>query len=202
MKKITIVLAVTLVTAGAAIFISCNSQANAKSDETKTSEFNTSNFTPEQIKRGEYLVTTMMCDDCHSPKVFGPNGPEPDMSRRLSGHPADMETPAVDTTILKSWVLFAPDLTSYVGPWGTSYSANLTSDSTGIGMWKFEQFKKAIREGKAKGLDGNRPLMPPMPWQQLQHLTDEDLRDIFAFLKSTKPVKNVVPAFVPATAMK
>jgi hypothetical protein len=53
-----------------------------------------------------------------------------------------------------------------------------------------------------KGLDGTRPIMPPMPWTQYKNLADEDLRDIFAFLKSTKPVHNIVPAFVPATAMK
>jgi hypothetical protein len=115
----------------------------------------------------------------------------------LSGHPADVKVAPVDTNQLKSWVFFAPDLTAAVGPWGISYSANLTSDSTGIGPWKFEQFKKAIREGKFMGLDGARPLLPPMPWQQYRNLTDEDLRDIFAFLKSTKPVKNVVPEPVP-----
>jgi hypothetical protein len=155
-----------------------------------------------QIKHGEYLVTAMGCDDCHSPKVMGPQGPEPDLSRRLSGHPADMQLPATDTNAMKSWLLFAQDLTAYVGPWGTTFSANITSDSTGIGMWKFEQFKKAIREGKLKGLDGTRPIMPPMPWTQYRNLSDEDLRDIFAFLKSTKPVHNIVPAFIPATDMK
>ncbi|CAN5791147.1 hypothetical protein BH10BAC2_BH10BAC2_47280 [soil metagenome] len=198
MKKITIIFAAIIVITGAAITVSCNSKADAKSN----TEFNTTDFTPQQIKHGEYLVTIMGCDDCHSPKVFGPNGPEVDLSRRLSGHPSDMITPYADTSALKSWVLFAQDLTAYAGAWGTSFSANLTSDSTGIGLWKFEQFKKAIREGKYKGLDGTRPLLPPMPWQQYKKASDEDLRDIFAFLKSTKPVKNVVPAFIPATAMK
>ncbi|QEC66797.1 cytochrome c [Panacibacter ginsenosidivorans] len=199
MKKITILVAALVVIAGAAIFVSCSSNA-----ETKTAvEFNTSNFTAEQINHGKYLVTMMGCDDCHSPKVFGPNGPEVDLSRRFSGHPSDAVLPAADTSQLKSWMLFAPDLTAYVGPWGTSFSANLTSDSTGIGNWKFDQFKKALREGKYKGLDGTRPLMPPMPWQQYKNLSDEDLRDIFAFLKSTTPVKNLVPAYIPpVTAMK
>jgi cytochrome c553 len=45
--------------------------------------------------------------------------------------------------------------------------------------------------------------MPPMPWQQYRNLSDEDMRDIFAFLKSTTPIKNLVPAYIPpATAMK
>jgi hypothetical protein len=58
-------------------------------------------------------------------------------------------------------------LTSWVGPWGTSYAANLTPDKTGIGNWSEEQFMKAIREGKYKGMDGTRPIMPPMPGKSL-----------------------------------
>jgi len=192
MKKIQIMIAVVIVSAGAAIAVSCNSTADAKNNAD-----NAVTFTAEQVKHGEYLVTAMGCDDCHSPKIFGPHGPEVDLSRRFSGHPAGAKIAFVDTVQLKSWALFAPDLTSSVGPWGMSFSANLTSDGTGIGNWKFEQFKKAIREGKSKGLDGNRPLMPPMPWQAYKNLTDNDLRDIFAFLKSTKPVKNLVPAWIP-----
>lgn len=188
-------MAAITVIAGTAIVISCNNAADAAAEKADAPKNET--FTPEQVKHGEYLVSVLVCDDCHSPKIFGPNGPEPDPSRRLSGHPADVKVAPVDTNQLKSWVFFAPDLTAAVGPWGISYSANLTSDSTGIGPWKFEQFKKAIREGKFMGLDGARPLLPPMPWQQYRNLTDEDLRDIFAFLKSTKPVKNVVPEPVP-----
>lgn len=198
MKKTTVIFAALTVITVAAITVSCNSHDRAK----EVTELNTTDFTSQQIKHGEYLVTIMGCDDCHSPKVFGPNGPEVDLSRRFSGHPSDIPTPAADTAALKSWVLFAQDLTAYAGAWGTTFSANLTSDSTGIGLWKFDQFKKAIREGKYKGLEGTRPLLPPMPWQQYKNASDEDLRDIFAYLKSTKPVKNVVPAFIPATAMQ
>src|SRR5580765_355411 len=39
------------------------------------------------VKRGEYLVTVGGCNDCHTPLKMGPQGPEPDMSRMLSGHP-------------------------------------------------------------------------------------------------------------------
>lgn len=196
MKKVIILTAIIAVT-GTAVFVSCNEQATAKE-----TTFNTTDFTPEQIKHGEYLVTAMGCDDCHSPKVMGAHGPEVDFSRRFAGHPSDVPVPAGDSNILKNWVLMAPDLTVCIGPWGTTFAANLTSDSTGIGMWKFEQFKTAIREGKFMGLEGTRPIMPPMPWTQYKNLSDEDLRDMFAFLKSTKPVHNVVPDFIPATAMK
>ena len=153
------------------------------------------------VARGEYLVTVMDCNACHSPKVMGPNGPEPDPEKLLSGYPADRPLPKVDTESLKSWILFGQDLTSAAGPWGVSFAANLTSDATGIGNWSEAQFFKAIREGKYKGLDGGRMLLPPMPWPSFAQLNDEDLRAIFAYLKSTKPVNNVVPAPIPPTEL-
>ena len=57
-----------------------------------------------------------------------------------------------------------------------------------------EGTRKAIREGKYKGLDNTRPLLLPMPWFVYKNLTDDDLKSIYAFLQTTKPVKNVVPA--------
>lgn len=195
MKKLTLIIAALVIICVSAI-ISCTQKAEAKSETSPTI------FTQEQTKRGEYLVTSMGCDDCHSPKVFGPHGPEPDMNRRLSGHPADMPLPPVDTTELKNWLLFNPTITAFVGPWGASFAANLTSDATGVGNWSFKQFEKAIREGKYKGLDGGRPILPPMPWPQYKNLNDEDLKAIFAFLKSTKPVENIVPGPIPPDKLK
>ena len=95
-------------------------------------------------------------------------------------------------------VVFSGDLTAAAGPWGTSFAANITSDATGIGNWKEEQFKNAIRHGKYKGLDSERMLMPPMPWEDLGNMTDADIQAIFYYLKSTRPVNNIVPAFKPA----
>nr|MBA2563259.1 c-type cytochrome [Chitinophagaceae bacterium] len=146
------------------------------------------------IKRGEYLVTIMGCDDCHSPKIMGAQGPELDMQKRLSGYPAERPLSNADANTLKNgWLLFSGDLTAAAGPWGVSFSANITSDSTGIGNWSEEQFKKAIKQGKYKGLDSTRMLLPPMPWPNYRNLKDEDVKAIFAFLKSVKPVKNLVP---------
>jgi len=154
----------------------------------------------KMVKRGEYLVTTIGCDDCHSPKKMGPHGPEVDMELRFSGYPSSRPLAAFDTTTAKSWALMNQDLTACVGPWGISFAGNITSDATGIGNWTEEQFVKCIREGKWKGLDNSRPLMPPMPWQNFSKLTDEDLRSIYRFLKTTKPVKNTVPAWIPPGA--
>lgn len=156
----------------------------------------------EQVARGQYLVTVGGCNDCHSPKKMGPNGPEPDPERLLSGHPQDEPLARVDTSELGSWVLFSHGLTAAAGPWGVSYAANLTSDDTGIGLWTEEQFIKCIREGKYKGLEGSRPLLPPMPWPSFAQMTDEDLKAVFAYLKSTRPVRNIVPAPVALAELK
>ena len=149
------------------------------------------------VKRGQYLVTIMGCNDCHSPKIMGAHGPEPDPGLLLSGHPSGMPLAPIDPKATEGWVLFNMNATAVVGPWGISYAANLTSDETGIGSWSEKQFFKAIREGKYKGLDGNRMILPPMPWPMYAQASDADLKAIFAYLKSTKPVKNIVPAPVP-----
>ena len=153
------------------------------------------------IKRGAYLVTIMGCDDCHSPKKLGPNGPEPDIDRRFSGHPADMPLGTINKAELKSWILFNQSTTAFVGPWGVSYAANLTSDESGIGNWSENQFIKALREGKLKGLNNARPLLPPMPWPSFGKASDEDLKAIFSYLKSTKPIRNIVPSAIAPDAL-
>jgi hypothetical protein len=156
----------------------------------------------DPVKRGEYLVNTIGCDDCHTPKKMGPRGPEPDMEFRFAGHLANQPIGPVDTSVLsKGWLLFGPSLTVAVGPWGVSYAANISGDSTGIGNWTEEQFFRAMREGKYKGLENSRPMLPPMPWQNFAKLKDDDLRAMFLFLKSTKPINNVVPAPKPLNAL-
>ncbi len=146
------------------------------------------------VKRGSYLVNAMGCDDCHSPKKMGPNGPEPDMEHRFSGHPANATIGKIDTTAIKNgWLWFTGDLTACVGPWGVSFAANISSDATGIGNWSEAQFMKALRHGKFKGMDESRPLLPPMPWQNYRNLNDDDIKAVFAYLKTSKPIANVVP---------
>lgn len=154
---------------------------------------------PEELaKRGEYLVTIMGCHDCHSPKRMGPQGPEIIPERMLSGYPAGQPVPEVEAGIVeRGLAVLTPDLTAAIGPWGVSFAANITSHETGIGNWTEEQFRKALTEGKSKGLDGTRPLLPPMPWFNYVNIQDEDLKAIFAYLKSTNPVENVAPNPIP-----
>lgn len=152
----------------------------------------------DQVKRGEYLVGILGCNDCHSPKMMTDNGPVPDPKLLLSGFPASEKlAPIADKDILKGYALFNMSLTAAVGPWGTNYAANLTPDETGLANWTLEQFGKALRQGKSKGMDNGRMLMPPMPWQNYVNMNDDDLTAIFAYLQSIPTVKNVVPAPVP-----
>jgi hypothetical protein len=173
----------------------CNNMETKDPAATTTdSAATTASASPENmVKRGAYLVSIMGCNDCHTPKKMGPQGPVFDEERTLSGHPAEVPVAPYETSTAKNWILFNQMLTNYVGPWGISYSANLTPDSTGIGGWTEAQFLKAIREGKYKGLDNTRPLLPPMPWQEYRNATDEDLKAVFAYLRSLKPIRNVVP---------
>ncbi len=152
-----------------------------------------------KVKRGAYIVNTSGCHDCHSPKVYTPEGlPEPDQKRLLSGHPADETLPGYSIDMVKpgQWVLFNSNLTAAIGPWGISYAANLTPDNqTGIGLWQEEHFVQALRTGKHMGQ--GRPILPPMPWPGIGTMSDEDLTAVFAYLKSLPPIKNPVPAPVP-----
>jgi len=148
----------------------------------------------ELIEKGEYLVTVAGCNDCHSPKKFTPEGPIPDGNLLLSGHPQKSELPPLDPESVGpgKWMLMNDHLTAFVGPWGMTFSANLTPDEqTGIGMWNEEHFINAMRSGKHMGK--GRAILPPMPWFNLTHAKDEDLKAIFTYLKSLKPVKNLVP---------
>lgn len=152
----------------------------------------------ELVARGNYLVTTGGCDDCHTPKIFTAAGPIPDTTRRLSGYQQGEVLPALDIKYVApgNWYAAEKNLTAWVGPWGVSYSLNLTPDNeTGIGTLSEEMFIKTLREGKYMGV--GRPLLPPMPWQTIGMMTDEDLKSIYAFLRTLTPIKNQVPQPVP-----
>ncbi len=149
------------------------------------------------VERGRYLLTTSGCHDCHTPHKMGPHGLEPDMSRQLSGHPASMSLGAQPK--LEGGWLWAGSATNtaFAGPWGISYAINLTPDPTGLGKWTEEMFVQALKTGKHAG--AGRPILPPMPWPAYSHMTDSDLRSMFAALKRVPPVANVVPPAVIAS---
>jgi hypothetical protein len=173
------------------LFVTCNNPKSESAVQPVAKE-NYAGF-ESQVKWGEHLVTVSACHDCHSPKKgFGL-----DSAHLLAGY---IGTPVADVSRKdaqnKGWAV-TTDLTSWVGPWGIAYTANLTSDSTGIGKWSEERFMYAIRYGKYNGLASDRDLNPVMPWTMYKNMTDDELKAIFAYLQSTKPVKNVVPPPVP-----
>jgi len=158
---------------------------------------------PDAVKRGAYLAAYGGCSDCHTPKVFTAQGPMPDTTRILAGHPADAKVPDVPAGLLgpTGWAAASTaDFTTWVGPWGVSFAANLTPDGTGLASWSEDAFVATMRTGKRFGV--GRPLLPPMPWYSLAGLTDDDLKAIFAYLRTLKPVHNSVPGPIPPMGAK
>jgi mono/diheme cytochrome c family protein len=155
---------------------------------------------PQTLARGKYLVTVAGCNDCHTPWKLGPKGPEPDMSRMLSGHPEGMNLPPPPKLPEGPWVVSAAATnTAWSGPWGVSFTANLTPDpETGLGKWTLRNFVETIRTGRHMGR--GRPILPPMPIPMYKNFTDEDLEAIFTYLGSIPAVSNRVPEPLPPPA--
>lgn len=148
----------------------------------------------EMVALGKYIVHTSGCDDCHTPKIFTETGFVFDTTKLLSGFVQNEVLPSLDVKALgpNKWAATTMSLTAWVGPWGISYAANLTPDNaTGLGAVTEEMFIKSLREGKMKGV--GRPMLPPMPWEVYSKKSDEDLKAIYAYLRTITPVQNMVP---------
>jgi len=161
------------------------------------------------VAQGKYLVNLGGCNHCHSPKLMGPNGPVVDTTKLLSGAPAAAPIPAVPEGAPgpgKWGVMTTMDLTTWAGPWGVSFARNLTPDrETGLGSWTEAMFIKSFRTGKDMG--EGRPILPPMPWEDIGQMKDSDLKAMFAYLKSLKPIHNpthdpIPPAGNPGPGQK
>ena len=115
------------------------------------------------VERGRYIVEVIgACGNCHTP--HGPDGQ--DESRHLAG----------GDPITQPGMYAVP--------------RNITPDvETGIGAWTDEQIIRAIREGVRP--DG-RVLGPPMPFTLYRDISDQDVAAIVAYLRTVKPVRNVV----------
>lgn len=155
---------------------------------------------PNQVARGEYLVNIMGCADCHTPLKMGERGPEPDLALRFAGHPQALQMPPAPDLGHGPWVwIGAGTNTAFAGPWGVSFSANLTPDrQTGLGTWTEATFIQAMRTGRHEGQ--GRPILPPMPALGIGKATDEDLAAVFAYLQSLPAVSNRVPQPVEPAA--
>jgi hypothetical protein len=83
----------------------------------------------------------------------------------------------------------------FEGPWGRVASANLTPDPSGIPYYDETLFLQALRTGYVRA----RSLNQIMPWRHYGGMTDDDLKAIFAYLKSVKPIHHVVDNAEPPT---
>ena len=86
----------------------------------------------------------------------------------------------------------------FTGPWGTVASSNITPDPSGIPYYDEALFLDVMRTGQVKG----RQLSPVMPTMVYKNLTDDDLKAIFGFLRTTKSVKHRVDNSEPPTECK
>jgi mono/diheme cytochrome c family protein len=141
-------------------------------------------------RRGRYLVTLGQCNDCHTPMKMTEMGPMPDMDRMLSGHPEGAADPG-GTLGPNDIAMSGADLTVWKQPFGVVYARNLTPDKTGLGDLTESQFIKTLRTGRHQG--EGRAILPPMPWPNSGQMTDADLKAMWAYLRSIKPIKNTVP---------
>lgn len=147
----------------------------------------------DKVARGNYIVNTAGCHDCHTPFKPTAHGAEPDMTRMLSGHPQDLKMPPAPKLPEGPWLIVgAATNTAWSGPWGVSFTANLTPDAdTGLGQWTLQDFMNTIRTGRHMGR--GREILPPMPIPVYNNLTDADLEAVFAYLRTIPPIRNKVP---------
>ncbi len=90
-----------------------------------------------------------------------------------------------------------PEKTPHVGgrkfpvPLGTVYSTNITQDKeTGLGNWSDQEIYNAM----VKGIRPNgEKLLPVMPYEAYSGMSEEDLRDMIAYIKTLKPVRSEIP---------
>jgi len=121
-------------------------------------------------KRGEYLVTLASCSDCHTPMD--------DKGQYLAG---------MEFAVGNSF--------KYGDARVKRAAANLTPAPSGIPYYNEDLFLETIRTGRVR----ERQISDVMPWGHYRNMTDEDLKAIFAYLKTLKPVDHYVDNALPAT---
>ena len=109
-------------------------------------------------------------------------------------HCSECHTPLTPDHRMDTARLFAGGF-KFRGPFGASYSANLTPDrATGIGAWTDAQVVAGIYGVKPTG----QPVLPPMPWPYYAgRIADGDLKAIVAYLRSLPAIRNLVPRAEP-----
>src|SRR3954470_17487191 len=144
----TAIIAAALLFTASSLFYNCtNSSGNTAVTDSTSSSGNKYGGYASPEAWGAHLVIIAGCGDCHSPKVMTAQGPVPDTTRALSGAPSQPLMPPATADQIAKGMAATIDMTVWVGPWGKSYAANITSDSTGIGDWTEQQFTDCLRKG-------------------------------------------------------
>jgi cytochrome c553 len=127
--------------------------------------------TSERLVRGGYLVNQVCaCGACHTSREHGDIATEPERT---------------DAFLAGGNIYVAPGMTD--GLW----IPNITPDAeTGVGAWSDDELMRAIRDGVTR--DG-RFMLPLMPFGAYQHLSDEDVRSIVAYLRAVPAYKQAKP---------
>jgi cytochrome c553 len=120
-------------------------------------------------KRGEYLATLAVCTDCH--------------------------TPFDDKNQPIAALAFAGGNTLEIPGKPIVATANLTPAPSGIPYYTEDLFLEVIRTGHVR----SREISDLMPWRFFRNMTDDDLKAIFAYLKTLKPVDHTVDNSMPPT---
>ncbi len=124
----------------------------------------------DKVKYGQYLVTSAACSDCHTP--MGPQGP--DFSKAFSGGFV-FDNPAMKVAV-----------------------SNITPDSlTGIGAWSEEMFVNKFRSNSSPEMLKTKPGRQNtfMPWAMYGKMKEDDLKAIYAYLRTVKPISNKVEKY-------
>lgn len=167
--------------------------------ESFADEFSKERIEQLEILQGQALSIENGCMHCHSPKIESEDDFIPDPERLFSGHPGNEKLPDIPEGLIgegKWFGLYTTGFTAWGGPWGITYAANITPDKeTGIGNWTEKNFISVLSLGIHSSL--TRKIMPPMPWDEISLLSDRQLKAIFKYLQTVKPVKNKVPEAAP-----
>jgi mono/diheme cytochrome c family protein len=129
---------------------------------------NTKPDTSDKLKYGEYLTTIAHCTDCHTPMS---KEKMPMMDKFMAGG-QQFKLPAFEVTV-----------------------SNITPDSaTGIGTWTEEMFLAKFRTNSTPAMLASKPgkFNTLMPWSFYGAMTDNDLKAIYAYLRTIPPVKNKI----------
>jgi mono/diheme cytochrome c family protein len=128
---------------------------------------NTKPDTADKVKYGEYLVTIGHCTDCHTPVT---KEKMPMMDKYLSGG-QHFKLSNFEVTV-----------------------ANITPDSTGLGSWTEAMFLAKFRTNSTPEMLASKPGKQNtlMPWSFYGTMKDNDLKAIYAYLRTVPPIKNKV----------